>query len=358
MTATTAPALTKDQLERAILLEVVTRFVNTSQSTSRYSLVVKFDGQSAGQLLFELQGRSLLYRQSSGVPTDDEKYLPGALAFEFCGDKQFRENAKFATTVVLHTVKPMYKSEQNKKEGFTFGDLERYAAHTFPDKHIDGASLRLGLYLAKNFSVLGSVRPPDGLEIEWFQVAEWAMSIANPDTEWDAMVFRSTPRQPELVEIVPVVKQGPAKVRKQHQVFLPAGSQHEAYVRLRKIFTLAKREILIVDNYVDHTLWELLTNTKPKVKIRILTDHMKGDFRLEGHKFAAQYGKAVEVRKASNYHDRFIIQDGERCWHVGASIKDAGSKAFAFSELVRSEVAQFVVADVNTQWSSATVVAL
>jgi len=98
-------------------------------------------------------------------------------------------------------------------------------------------------------------------------------------------------------------------VRKQHQVFLPAGSQHEAYVRLRKIFTLAKREILIVDNYVDHTLWELLTNTKPKVKIRILTDHMKGDFRLEGRKFAAQYGKAVEVRKASNYHDRFIIQD-------------------------------------------------
>jgi hypothetical protein len=103
---------------------------------------------------------------------------------------------------------------------------------------------------------------------------------------------------------------------------------------------------------------ELLTNVGSKATVRILTDHMKGDFRLEGRKFVAQYGHSVEIRRTSNYHDRFIVVDRKRCWHIGASIKDAGKKAFAFSELARPELVKFVIADVNTQWSNAIVVTL
>ena len=35
----------------------------------------------------------------------------------------------------------------------------------------------------------------------------------------------------------------------------------------------------------------------------------------------------VEIRKTTNYHDRFIFLDKKRCFHLGASIKDAGKKA-------------------------------
>jgi hypothetical protein len=83
------------------------------------------------------------------------------------------------------------------------------------------------------------------------------------------------------------------------QVFFPAGSQHDAYVELRKIVQLATREILIVDNYVDQTLWQLLTNIAPSVTIRILTGSMKGDFKPEAGKFAVQHGNRVEVRQTS-----------------------------------------------------------
>jgi len=120
------------------------------------------------------------------------------------------------------------------------------------------------------------------------------------------------------------------KLKDPNQVFLPAGSQHDAYVELRKIIQLATSEILIVDPYVDETLWQLLTNLSAGVKIRILTDQMKGDFRLEARKFAAQHGNIIEVRQTSKYHDRFIVEDGTRCWHVGASLKDAGNKALPF----------------------------
>jgi hypothetical protein len=54
-----------------------------------------------------------------------------------------------------------------------------------------------------------------------------------------------------------------------------------------------------------------------------------------------------------NYPQWFIVEDCRRCWHIGASIKDAGNKAFAFSELVRPELVRFVIADVKSQWSAA-----
>jgi hypothetical protein len=33
------------------------------------------------------------------------------------------------------------------------------------------------------------------------------------------------------------------------------------------------------------------------------------------------------------FHDRFIVVDTNECYHVGASLKDAGRKAFMVSKL-------------------------
>lgn len=142
------------------------------------------------------------------------------------------------------------------------------------------------------------------------------------------------------------------------QVFLPAGSAHDAFVEIRKIIQLATAEILIVDTYVDGTLWQLLTNVPPTATIRIMTMQMKGDFALEGRKFAAQHGNKIEVRQTTAYHDRFIIVDSGRVWHLGASIKDAGNKAFAMSEFVSPVISAGVKSDVESTWKTATPVPL
>lgn len=142
------------------------------------------------------------------------------------------------------------------------------------------------------------------------------------------------------------------------QVFLPAGSVHEAYIEIRKIIQLATTEILIVDTYVDETLWQLLTNVPPTTKIRVMTMKMQGDFALEGRKFAAQHGNTIEVRQTKAYHDRFIIVDSRRVWHLGASIKDAGNKAFGMSEFVSPVISGGVKSDVESTWKAATPVPL
>ena len=71
-----------------------------------------------------------------------------------------------------------------------------------------------------------------------------------------------------------------------------------------------------------------------KLEIMLLSAKLTTDFIVEAAKFCKQYPNfEVAVRKTSDFHDRFIIIDKDRCWHIGASIKDAGSKVFMISEV-------------------------
>ena len=73
----------------------------------------------------------------------------------------------------------------SKRDGFAFDDLKRHVEWIYPNRRIETATLKLGLYLAKDFSVLTSYRPPGGTEITLFQIGEGAISMADPGTEWE-----------------------------------------------------------------------------------------------------------------------------------------------------------------------------
>src|SRR5207245_2767252 len=112
------------------------------------------------------------------------------------------------------------------------------------------------------------------------------------------------------------------------EIFFPPGSQHTAYQEIRQIVAAAKTDLVIVDNYVDGTLFQLLTNASLGVSVRVLTFNMKPDFAHEARKFRQQYQTPLEVRqKRGDFHDRFLIADSSRAHHLGASIKDLGSSA-------------------------------
>jgi hypothetical protein len=123
----------------------------------------------------------------------------------------------------------------------------------------------------------------------WYreQTEEDYQRDSDREVEGVAAILKSTVRQLRL------------QLDNPEQVFLPAGSAHDAYLEIRKIVQSATSEILIVDSYVDGTLWALLTNVPMSAKIRIMTMQMKGDFGLEAKKFAAQHGSTIEVRKTA-----------------------------------------------------------
>lgn len=161
----------------------------------------------------------------------------------------------------------------------------------------------------------------------------------------------------ETFEISPVEAVAGGEPSLEHR-FLTAGSQHDAYKEIRNIVKQAGTDIMIVDPYVDDSLWTLLTNVPATCKICVLTQTMKADFKLEAKKFTAQHKISIEVRTTTTYHDRFIIVDNKRCFHLGASIKDAGNKTFVMSEMTRPAIVRAALDDISREWSDACLVLL
>ncbi len=134
----------------------------------------------------------------------------------------------------------------------------------------------------------------------------------------------------------------------------PSGKTYDAYESIKKILSTAKKNIMIVDPWVDGTLFTLLSNAQPSVHIQILTENMQGDFKLAGQKFKKQHG-ALEVRKNNKFHDRFILAD-DKIIHIGASIKDAGNKMFALGEFEGSEIKSKMSEIISGYWNEAEII--
>ena len=107
------------------------------------------------------------------------------------------------------------------------------------------------------------------------------------------------------------------------------GQIFDAYEFASKLIKSAKKEIVLIDNYVDETVLTMLDKRGPAVKATIYTKPLSAQFQLDLNKHNAQY-PLIEVHAFNKAHDRFLIVD-EAVYHIGASLKDLGKKWFAFS---------------------------
>ena len=133
------------------------------------------------------------------------------------------------------------------------------------------------------------------------------------------------------------------------------GQKLEADVAYAQIYGLAKKSLLIVDNYVDIKTLNLLRNAHKGVSILIasdqytrITDDMLNDFR------AAMPGISIDkVSAAHKFHDRYILIDfktkSEKLYHCGASSKDAGNKITTIVQLDDIEVYRSMFEELYTR---------
>jgi len=114
------------------------------------------------------------------------------------------------------------------------------------------------------------------------------------------------------------------------------GQYFDAHLLISKIIKSAKTSVLIIDNYIDETVLELLSKKQNKVSITIQSK--TNQQKLDIEKFTKQYGKIKFITNA-NIHDRFIIIDEKDVYHSGASLKDLGKKISALSRFDISALA-------------------
>lgn len=119
------------------------------------------------------------------------------------------------------------------------------------------------------------------------------------------------------------------------------GQVFDAYELASKIIRSAKKNIVLIDNYIDESTLTHLSKKTKAVKVLLLTKTISKQLTLDIKKANVQYGN-FELKTFTKSHDRFLIIDNTEVYHLGASLRDLGKKWFAFSKLEKNSIANIL----------------
>ena len=122
----------------------------------------------------------------------------------------------------------------------------------------------------------------------------------------------------------------------QQKIFFD-GQIYDAFSLLINLIGDATKSIVLVDNYVDVGTLNILAKKKTDVTVIVYTVKKTKLSEKDVETFNQQYPNLL-IKYTGVFHDRFLIIDNEKAYHIGASLKDAGKKCFAISILNDSGV--------------------
>ena len=106
----------------------------------------------------------------------------------------------------------------------------------------------------------------------------------------------------------------------------------DAYAFFSDIVQQTKHSIILIDNYIDHSVMLQLAKRRANVTATIYTERIPASLQLDLTKHNAQY-PPITIHRIKQVHDRFLLIDEKELYHIGASIKDLGKRWFAFSRM-------------------------
>ncbi len=126
------------------------------------------------------------------------------------------------------------------------------------------------------------------------------------------------------------------------------GQVWDAFELLTSLVLRAKREIVLVDGYVDTGTLNVLAKKHSDVMVTIWTHPKTRLTQRDVDTFNAQYPK-LEVRHTDTFHNRFLILDGTEAYLVGASLKDAGKKTFGIARIEDEKIVRSILERLNKE---------
>ena len=119
------------------------------------------------------------------------------------------------------------------------------------------------------------------------------------------------------------------------------GQIYDAYSLLLDIINSSKESIIIIDNFANKKLFDLLSKTDKKVTV-----YSKNIDEELINKYMKQYNNVTLIHNDS-YHDRFIIIDNKILYHCGSSFKDLGTKCFCISKIENQELIRDMLCSIS-----------
>ena len=112
------------------------------------------------------------------------------------------------------------------------------------------------------------------------------------------------------------------------QILIHAGETFRANRVLREIIQKVRLELCVIDPYLGPEIFDLIEDINPNLRARLLSsDRASKALTVSFKAFRNQY-PTIELRitDENKIHDRYILLDGSRAFHVGHSLKDLGQR--------------------------------
>lgn len=108
------------------------------------------------------------------------------------------------------------------------------------------------------------------------------------------------------------------------------GQVYDAYSRILDILLLAKEELIIIDSYADKYVLDMISKVKIPITLVLSTNSRLSELDID--KYNKEYQNLTLIYNDS-FHDRFIILDKKKMYHLGTSLNNAGTKTFSINRI-------------------------
>ena len=115
--------------------------------------------------------------------------------------------------------------------------------------------------------------------------------------------------------------------RKVNEIYFN-GQIYDAYSKIQEIFNKTNKKLIIIDNYADNTILDIIKRLK--IEVTIITKPNNLLTKQDIEKYNKQYHN-LKVIYDNSFHDRYFILDNKEIYHCGASINRIGYKTFSIT---------------------------
>ena len=158
------------------------------------------------------------------------------------------------------------------------------------------------------------------------KMRQFLLNNASIFQRFENIEYKLSLHDKELEEIFELLKQ---KDIPNQGVFFD-GQIWDAYEFINTLLKKAKKEVVLIDNYIDDSVLTIFSKYS-NLNFTIITKSVSKQLNLDIKKYNSQYNN-LKVKTSNRFHDRFLIIDNTT-YHIGASLKDLGKKVFGFSKI-------------------------
>ena len=118
------------------------------------------------------------------------------------------------------------------------------------------------------------------------------------------------------------------------------GEYYDAYSMVTDIFNCAHDSLIIIDNYADKSVLDIIRTLS--IPVTIITKTKGLLKKLDIEKYNKEYNN-LKVIYNNNFHDRYFVLDNKVVYHCGASLNKIGSKVFSINLIKDSEMSNLLI---------------